>query len=33
VVYVAIAGWMLFALVAIVSVPTGTAFLHSLSNF
>ena len=33
VVYVAIAGWMLFALVAIVAVPAGTAFLHSLSSF
>ena len=31
--YVAIAGWMLFALVAIVAVPAGTAFLHSLSSF
>ena len=33
VVYVAIAGWMLFALVAIIAVPVGTAFLHSLSSF
>ena len=33
VVYVAIVGWMLFALVAIVAVPAGTAFLHSLSRF
>ena len=31
--YVAIAGWMLFALVAIIAVPVGTAFLHSLSSF
>ena len=31
--YVAIAGWMLFALVAIIAVPAGTAFLHSLSSF
>ena len=31
--YVAIAGWMLFAVVAIVAVPAGTAFLHSLSSF
>ena len=31
--YVAIAGWMIFALVAIVAVPAGTAFLHSLSSF
>ncbi len=31
--YVAIAGWMLFALVAIVAVPAGMAFLHSLSSF
>jgi pilus assembly protein TadC len=33
VVYVAIAGWMIFALVAIIAVPVGTAFLHSLSSF
>ena len=33
VVYVAIAGWMLFALVAIIAVPAGTAFLPSLSSF
>ena len=31
--YVAIAGWMIFALVAIIAVPVGTTFLHSLSSF